>query len=384
MSTTSIQLHYSGDAFFARALAAIEEARKEVLIESYIFNLDPIGLRFLRALKAAVARGVEVKVLVDGIGSFNWAPSLAHECRDCGIPLRVYHPLPFVDTPRLSWRSLRRWLKLFRRINQRNHRKVILVDERVAFLGSMNVSQVHTVEFMEDAVWRDTGVEIEFTADDTEVRLLRAAFLNTWKKSQANRTRIYPLRSLRRIQRMLPVDSRFRLNSRAWWRYLLLKDLLRRMRTARTRILITNAYFIPRRSILVALRRAARRGVYVGLVLPQKTDVWIVREASRSLYYRLLKDGVRIFEYQPSILHAKTLIIDDWATVGSHNLNHRSLMHDLEVETVLSEPELVRDLTQKWDDDVRHSRQITSAELGRFPFYRRWLSRVIYWFRYWL
>lgn len=385
MSSTSIQIYFSGDQYFQRALEAIEEARFEVLLESYIFDLDPIGLRFLYALEAAHARGVQVRLLIDGIGAFNWIRELQARTKAAGIPLHVYHPIPLLRQLRLSWRGLRRGLLIFRRINQRNHRKVILIDQRHVFLGSLNISQVHTQEFMGKRAWRDTGVELLFPPDHDDVRALREAFLDTWRKSQGRRRlKIYSVRLLRRLGKLHPPHSRFRLNSRVWWRHYLLKDLLYRMRTAQKRILITNAYFLPRRSFLSGLRRAAKRGVYVGLVLPQKTDIWFVRTASRSLYYRLIKDGVKIFEYEPSMLHAKTLVIDKWATVGSHNLNHRSLMHDLEVETVLHEPRLVRKLISQWDLDAHQSRPITLEDLGKFSLLERALARVIYWFRYWL
>lgn len=385
MSSTSIQLYFSGDQYFQRALEAIEDARSEVFLESYIFDLDPIGLRFLYALEAAKARGVQVRLLVDGIGSFNWLKELQSRTRAAGIPLHIYHPLPLIRKLRLSWRGLRRGLLIFRRINQRNHRKVILIDQRHVFLGSLNISQVHTREFMGENAWRDTGIELDFPPDHEDVKALREAYLDTWRKSQGRRRlKIYSVRLLRRLGKLHPPHARFRLNSRVWWRYHLAKDLLQRMRLAQKRILITNAYFLPRRAILTALRRAARRGVYVGLVLPQKTDVWIVRAASRSLYYRLVKDGVHIFEYEPSLLHAKTLVIDNWATVGSHNLNHRSLLHDLEVETVLREPRLVRKLITQWDRDAHVSRKVTLEELGEFSIFERAIARVIYWFRYWL
>jgi len=148
--------------------------------------------------------------------------------------------------------------------------------------------------------------------------------------------------------------------------------------------LITNAYFIPRRSVLRALKKAAQRGVEVALVLPALTDVPIVQWASRSLYYRLLKAKVRIFEYQPSVLHAKTVIIDNWATVGSHNLNHRSMIHDYEVEAVLTDNQSLNELVNQWQIDVKSSQEITLESLGKFPWWTRWISRLAYWFRYWI
>lgn len=384
MSVTSLQLYFSGDLYFQRAIEAISQAREEVLLESYIFEIDPIGLRFMQALSAAQARGVQVKVMVDGIGSFNSLRELRLRCEKGVLPLRVYHPLPLGPEIRVSWRALRRMLRFYRRVNQRNHRKVILIDGKHAFIGSLNISQVHTREFMGRQAWRDTGVEMTFAGHDEDAKLLRDAFFKTWAKTKILRASSYPVRFSKRMRRMKIRKSRLRLNSRSWWRFILLRDLVFRIRNAKNRILITNAYFIPRRALLSAIKRAARRGVHVELVLPQKTDVWFVREASRSLFDRLLRAGVKIHEYQPSVLHAKTLVIDDWATVGSHNLNHRSLLHDLEVETVIEEPDLIEQLVSHFETDVRQSSEITLMDLGRHSFIRRGFARVVYWFRYWL
>jgi len=156
------------------------------------------------------------------------------------------------------------------------------------------------------------------------------------------------------------------------------------MKLAEKRILVTSGYFLPRKSVLRGLRRAARRGIFVGLCIPAKSDVWFVKSAAKSLYYRLLKDGVHIFEYQPRILHAKTLIIDDWGTVGSHNLNHRSLTHDLEAEAVITHPENIQKLIEAWDRDVLSSSAITLKDLGKWSWPQRLLSRFAYWFRYWI
>ena len=384
MSSASNRLHFSGDAYFKSALKAIAEAREEVYLESYIFDLDPIGLRFLNALELARNRGIQVRLLVDGVGSFNWLRELQARCQKMQIPLRIYHPLPLWPRLHFSWKALRRWLLLFRRINQRNHRKVILIDKQIVFLGSLNISQVHSTEFMGDKAWRDTGVEMHFAKPTTDTLELRDAFLVTWRKCRGHRLKVYPRKLLKRLGRLRTPPGWLRLNSRLWWRFFLMKDLLNRIRLAQTQILITNAYFLPRRPVLVALRRAARRGVKVGLCLPQKSDHWFMREVSRSLYHRLLKGGVMIYEYKPRVLHAKTIVIDDWSAVGSYNLNHRSLLHDLEVETILTEPALIKELTEQWEIDVKDSNLVPAKELEQSFFLRLWFSRVIFWFRYWL
>jgi cardiolipin synthase len=233
---------------------------------------------------------------------------------------------------------------------------------------------------MEEKVWRDTGVRVQ----GDEVKKILQAFFGAWKKSRFQSVPPPPANFESKRSRQRVAHSLLRLNTSAQWRFLLLQDLKRRLRSTKSRILITNAYFLPRQAVLRHLRKASRRGTYVALCLPGKSDVPPVQWASRSLFYRLMKDGVQIFEYQPSILHAKTMVIDDWATVGSNNLNHRSLHHDLEIEAVIEDSLCVQKLVAQFDDDVRHSRKLTFEDLGKMGLMEKILARLTYWFRYWL
>lgn len=380
----SVEFFFSGDPYFKSALVEIAKAEKEIILESYIFNMDPIGLRILQALSEARRRGVKIMLLIDGVGSFNWLAPLKDYCLKNEIPLRVFHPLPVRvrSLRKMSWRHLRKLLFLFRRINKRNHRKIILIDEKIAYLGSFNITQVHSKEYMGGQAWRDTGVRLEGPA----LKQLRNACEEAWRKSRlfsSSLTSTFIKRKKRR-KVMQAVDFPLRLNSKMRWRYKLLRNFNQHIKKAQKRVLITNAYFLPRRSVLRSLRRAAKRGVYVALCLPSLTDVPALRWASRSLFHRLMKDGVNIYEYQPSILHAKTLIIDDWATVGSHNLNHRSFTHDLEVEAVFTEKIHIDPLLHQWDEDIRKSRKITQSDLGKMPLWQRVFARLAYWLRYWI
>ncbi len=378
----SIQLYFSGDEYFRDVVKAIELAQEEIILESYIFNMDPIGMRILNALSSAQNRGVKVQILIDGVGSFNWAWSLREFCEQNLLHLRIYHPIPLrLDFIRkISWRNLRRILFLLRKINKRNHRKVVLIDRHTAFLGSLNISQVHTKEFMGDRAWRDTGIKVT----GSPLVQLRKSCLEAWVTARVERL-LLPSSLWRRRHRLRQRgDEVLRLNSSLKWRYSLLRDLNRRLRRAEHRILITNAYFLPRRSVLRSLRKAAQRGVYVGLCLPAISDVPPVRWASRSLYDKLLRAGVHIFEYQHQMLHAKTLVVDEWATVGSHNLNHRSLNHDLEVEVVLNQKEWVAPIMKQWEADVQQSHPVTAEDVGNLSWLERMFAHLVYWFRYWL
>ena len=376
----SERLFFDGDKYFHAVFQAIDTAESEILLESYIYDLDTVGLRFLQHLEMAAARGVIVRILVDGIGSYNWLTQLRAECRKRKLLFRVYHPLPFrLNIMRkISWRRLRSLLIIFRRINKRNHRKSITIDKSHAFLGSFNISQVHSKKMMGQKAWRDTGAWVEGAG----VQLLRQEFLRAWSKSKFES--LSDMGHLKRKRRSYPMGKLLRLNSKLRWRFLLIRDLSLKMKTAKKRILVTNGYFLPRPVFLRALVRAAKRGVFVGLCIPVKSDIWFVKAAAKSLYLKLIKAGVHIYEYQPTVMHAKTLIIDDWATVGSHNLNHRSLIHDLELEAVITHAQNIQELTKQWDTDVKNSTLIRLKDLGKISWLDRILSKFAFWFRYWI
>jgi cardiolipin synthase len=384
-----INIFFSGDDYFRNVLSAINEATQSIFVESYIFDYDPVGQAVLKALSKKRAEGLDVRLLVDGIGSYNWIKEIQKECQRSDIALRVFHPIPWQAhlLAKLTWRNILRLLRLFRFINKRNHRKVFLIDEKILFTGSMNVSQVHSARYLGSQAWRDTGLAFQ-PLDQNELRPLHSALEKTWKSSrfpnlkQAHWAKVFQ-------RHYLPVSlQRVRLNSNWRWRWQLTRDLLKRIHKAQRRVLITNAYFLPRRSLLRAIRRAAKRGVYVGLCLPEKSDIWFLREATRSLYADLLNSGVHIFEYRPRILHAKSLIIDDWAIIGSNNLNHRSLLHDLELDVAIGiksdESNLVEQLVHQWRDDLKSSVKISISKLGKRSRLRHLFGKIIYWFRYWL
>jgi cardiolipin synthase A/B len=380
------KLIFSGDEYFQIAIDEIKKAQNEVLVESYIFDLDAVGIKILNELALAAQRGVHVKILVDGIGSYNWLYQLTKECRKFLLPFRVYHPIPFQLRlfTRLSWKNIKRVLFLFKKVNNRDHRKLFIFDNRKALLGSINISQVHSRVYMGEKAWRDTGVLATFSDKHAELEKLTASFFQAWQSARAFSKGENSFLSRRRKVKHEKLPQIFRLNNRPYWRFKLLNDFKNRIHSAKDRILITNAYFIPRIIVLHLLRKAARRGLFVALMFPQHSDVWVADLARKSLYYRLLKDGVNIFEYQPSMLHAKTLVVDNWATVGSHNLNHRSFIHDLEVETIITDPGLVETLVSQWYNDAKFCKKITLSDIGRMPFYLRPLTRIFYWFRYWL
>lgn len=405
---SDVRFFFTGDDYFDAVVAAIDGARDEILVEVYIYDWDQIGQRLIAALGRARARKVDVHLMVDGVGSLASLERLQAACDEARIDFRVYHPPLFFS--RLMFRPeraplSRRMRAFFTRLmtllfyaNKRNHRKSVVIDGRVAFIGSFNVTDVHSARAVgPERAWRDTGVRLE--APPATLKPLIAAFQRAWIRSRdldrprwrfrRRVRRYYDERSRREDARGLRRERRlslgiFRLNDTLRRRMRLIRDLRRRLRRARRRILITNAYFLPRPALLRLLRAAARRGVFVGLVLPAKTDVWMVREAGRTMLRKLIKDGVHVFEYEPVVLHAKTMVIDDWSMVGSHNLNHRSLIHDLEVDVMLERPEDVQRLVAQWDLDVRAARALTLKDLDSDSALRRLVGRLVYLVRYWM
>ena len=382
------KLYFSGDTFFNDIIASIENSQSEVLTEFYIFDLDRIGFRVLEAMTKAAKRGVRVSLLVDGFGSFMSLLSLGRECQSRGISFAVYHPI-WKLSGRIYFTPshlLNRWRRYSERSNKRTHRKIVLIDQQSIFIGSYNISECHSEEFSKLNVWRDTGLALFFENStlDLGLEFTRRSMREAFALSRFNR------RSYLTIFRRIPLpdfsnaDPWFRINSTLRMRRLLVRDMLTKIKNSKDHVLITNAYFLPRRKIIRALRMASERGIEVTLCVPQRTDAWIVREASRLLYYKLLKSNVKIYEYLPTVLHAKTMIIDKWVTIGSQNLNHRSLLHDLEIEIGTADPEIYEACYKQWLLDISKSEKITLSDLGRFGMLRRMLARIILFFRYFI
>lgn len=380
MVKPEIRLYHLGDTFFQSALESIRRAESKILLEFYIFEYGTIGRLIVEELIKASQRGVSVYLLVDAIGSFEFIRNPPYLK---GIQFRVYHPLPFQQ--KWSWRQFRGVFFLLSRINKRNHRKTIIIDQKTVYIGSRNISDVHSEAVMGKLSWRDTQVKLSFLEPNAETQLLEEAFFEAWRGAR-RRSPLNAARAMKNFSYWKKAKSYyFQLNSRIHWRYANLYRLNKKIVTAQKQVLISNAYFVPQRSLFQAICTAAQRGVDVRLCLPKKSDVWLVLQASRSLYSRLMKDGVKIYEYEPSVLHVKNIIIDNnWAAVGSHNLNYRSLFHDLEVQVIIHEQEKVKELTDQWNIDLQKSHLLTRDDLNRVPLLNKIISAIIYCFRYWL
>ncbi|KGD66089.1 phospholipase D/transphosphatidylase [Alcanivorax nanhaiticus] len=344
-----------GDDLYASMLSAIAGAKESIRLESYIFADDAVGNRFCQALIERAQAGIAVKVHIDAAGSLFWfSRKMQNHLRCNGVKLRWFH--------RWSWR--RPW-----RYNRRNHRKMLIVDDRVAFLGGFNIHQENSREYYGDARWRDTHVSFGGSLVDVAVQLFDAF----WQ----GRLRWQPMQK--------EAGSRLLHNHTLTCRHRLRCVYGAAFDKAKTFIYLTTPYFVPDSHTLSQLRQAAERGVDVRLLVPGESDVRIARWAARHIYASLLDSGVRIFEYLPRMLHAKTVVVDDnWSMVGTANLDYRSLFINYELNLATADRGLAAELKVQFLQDLSQSESIESQDWERRDGVSRWLERIAMMVKRWL
>ena len=369
------KLFFNGQTYFDSLLNDIDNAKQSIDIEAYIFDLDKLGKTIIASLEAAAKRDVKVRVLVDGAGTPQWGGNLIKNLEQNGAQTRIFHPFPwrlwqwsrsYVSVP-----ALLKSIYLLLKINSRNHRKVCIIDKTIVYIGSFNICQNHLDKSLTDKGWRDTGVRLE----NANIVDLYQAFEAAWNH--------IPIQErIKYFFRHIYTNPIIRLNNTRHRRRILYKDLLTRIKKAKTRIWITNAYFVPDNFLLKKIKDAARSGVDVRILLPNKSDVAFMPWASKAFYENLLKTGIRIFEYQPSMLHAKTLVLDDWMLIGSSNLNHRSLMHDLEVDVNIRQNESKVALEKQFALDLTEANEILLNTWQKPPLHHRIIGRLVLYLKY--
>lgn len=375
------QFVHTGDEYFARTLSMIREARSDVIVETYIYSQDKVTEMILEELGNARRRGCRVRVLADAIGSFASSDYLLKRGRELDLEVRIFNPPPRSFTSLLGtlWRSGQRPLNLLRLWNRRDHRKVTLVDETTALLGSFNLSEVHSEKVMGDQAWRDSAVVLRGPSTQD----LSNAFTLAWRHARPGAWRKLLTIRLRRPKfRYDPKTSAVRLHQGRKLRRWLMRDLIGRLNASQKQVLIVSAYFLPTRGLVKALIRASKRGVDVRIIVPGPSDVPVVRWAAAGLISLLLRSGVRVLEFQHRILHAKYHLIDDWAALGSLNLNHRSVFHDLEVEAAFSDRDSVTALEKQWFLDARASKPVRDPLGPGVPWWKRLVQNLAFRMRY--
>jgi cardiolipin synthase A/B len=333
---------FHGNEAFASMLQDVAAARDEVLLEAYIFKDDATGKRFQEELLAAAKRGVTVRVLADAIGSWETRRAFWEELRGGGVDARLFHP---------PWNL--RFLKF------RDHRKILVVDRRIAYTGGMNIGKEYGSSIApsvgsasgEGKVWRDTHARVEGPA----AWEMAVVFEEGWRHAGGEpiglgRGRV----GGEAPARVLIVDSRPGRGTLE-----VSSAFAAVVGAARSRLWITVAYFAPHQRVIRILGEAAARGVDVRLLLPGKTDVATVRHAGHGFYSDLLERGVRVFEYRAAVLHAKTLVADGFlSAVGSSNLDFRSFELNAECNFVFACEETGRVMEEQYEKDISRSEEI--------------------------
>ncbi|MEO8187516.1 MAG: cardiolipin synthase ClsB [Burkholderiaceae bacterium] len=346
ISGNRVDLLENGDAFFSAVFDAIDAAEREVLIETFILFEDRVGRDFQQHLISAAARSVEVDLTVDGFGSPDLSDGFISVLTDAGAWLHVFEPTPLV-----------RHLKPLRRL----HRKIIVVDGRIAYVGGINFSEDHLESFGAKAK-QDYAVRIEGPVVERIHRFARQALEPVRRQLEMERPvtrgdRQAASRIASSGPQTLPgsVDVAFLSRDNHHHRTDIERAYRMAIRTARDTVLIANAYFFPGYRLLRDLRRAAARGVKVQLILQSNPDVPIARVAGRLLYESLMRDGVLIHEYCRREMHGKVAVVDRvWSTVGSTNLDPLSLSLNLEANVLIRDAEFAATLQRRLQHLIEH------------------------------
>lgn len=324
----------AGDDVFPAMLEAIGAAQKTIRFEFYIYAGDDVGKRFRDALREAQLRGVRVQVLIDSLGSLTLSGSFWHPLTHAGGDARWFNP------------------PLLRRFGYRDHRKMLVCDEEIAFLGGFNISSVYLGDGIRSG-WSDLALKCVGPV----AMELAAAFDEMFERAGFKHRRLSRLRGKPVARHVETEDCRLLLTGPGRGGNPFSNALHHDLSNARD-VKMVAAYFLPTWRIRRDLARVVKRGGRVQLILPAKSDVLLSQLAGRSLYRRLLKGGVEIYEYQPQILHAKLMLIDDVVYAGSSNLDIRSLRINYEVMLRIANRQAVADGSRIFDRYLELSHKI--------------------------
>ena len=346
-----VVLLQDGPATFQAMFTAIRNAKDHINMETYIIEDDEVGKRFADALIEKQAQGVPVNFIYDSVGAINAPKEFFKRLTDSGIKVLEFNPINPL-TAKKDWE-----------LNQRDHRKLLIVDGQAAFLGGINISSVYSSGSFSprskrrpdgSPPWRDTHLQLEGPV----VREFQKLFLATWEKQKGvplAPSNFFPQLGNKGKEVVRAIGS-----SPDDPYSLIYATLISAINSAETSVHLTNAYFVPDPQLLTALKDAAQRGVDVKIILPSNTDFWLVFHAGRSFYTTLLRAGVKIYERRGALLHSKTALIDGvWSTIGSTNLDWRSFLHNEEVNAVILGQEFGVQMQSMFETDLASSSLIT-------------------------
>jgi cardiolipin synthase len=342
VSGNRVAILNGGEEFYPAMLDAIAKAEFSITMEQYIFSGSQIGREFAEAFAERARHGVSVKLLLDAVGSASLGREILNILNESGCEVRWFHPL--------------RWYNLHR-VNNRTHRKSVVIDGSIAFTGGAGIGD-HWCSDQHQAGWRDLQIRVEGPG----VIPIQTGFAFNWLYATGELIagpRYYPVLSTKggiEVQSVVSSPKNDAYTASILYSLTIL--------CARRSVYIANPYFVPGPRTIEMLHDAVRRGVEVKvMVAGPHNDTWWARQNSVRLYGKLLEAGVQILEYQPTMLHQKTMIVDGiWATVGTTNFDHRSLRFNEECNVCFYDPELLDELNAVFEADLVNCRNVTLAE----------------------
>jgi len=377
-------LRAGGEAYPAM-LAAIAAAGKTIHFETYIFEDDHIGRRFGDALIERAAAGVVVRLLYDAIGGLALSPSFVAKLRSAGIEVVEYRPIA-------PWRRRWGWF-------QRDHRKILVVDDEVAFTGGINIGDEYAAVEDGGKGWHDIHCRVRGPIVLDLVRTFRRVWRREGGSSfpappRPKHVTPRPRRGLFRRARSLPpepgvavgsVAARVLDNTERRRRRIFRRSYLAAVHAARELVYVENAYFLPDRGVRAALIRAVERGVDVAVIVPGRSDIKAIEYAGLWIYRRLIQRGLRILCWRGTMMHAKTAVVDGvWSTIGSYNLDYISLHYNLEVTVEALDPTLGSLMVAQFRHDVAQCDSLDLSLWDRLPWWKKALAWLAFRFRRWL
>ncbi|HUP60517.1 MAG TPA: cardiolipin synthase [Thermoanaerobaculia bacterium] len=357
-----VEILKNGVGFFPSMFAAIRGAKKTINIETYIYWDGEVGRQFAEALADRARAGVKVNVILDAVGSAPMSIELVEFLGRNGVDVEWYHPL--------------RWYTLSR-ANHRTHRKLLIVDGEIGFSGGFGFADEWLGDAESQDHWRETVVRVEGPV----VTQMQFAFMDNWVKSRGELLTglDYFPRMDARGPHMAQVAKSSPSEGSSAVKLLYIVSIV----SARKSIYISNAYFLPDRDTRRALETAVRRGVDVRVIVPgEYADIPIVRHAARWQYEPMLRRGIRIFEYQPTMMHAKTMVVDGaWSTIGSSNFDDRSFRLNDEVNVNIYDDAIAAQMEQMFFEDLARCEEITRRRWLRRPWVDRMKEKAAAWFK---
>ena len=362
----AVKVLQAGRESFPAMLRAIAGARRSILLETYILEDDTTGLRFIDALIERAEAGVTVRVIYDAVGSFLMRSASATRMRSAGVRVIEYHPI----AP---------WRKRFN-LSRRDHRKILVVDDEIAFAGGINLSDDYADRDDGGGGWHDVHCELRGPVVADLARLFR----RTWIHEGGD---VYPPPPPAEEHPVHAMNVPVRVvdNAKVRRRGAIRRAYLTAFRAARRSILIENAYFLPELRLRASLARAVARGVEVAIIVPLSSDVKPIEYAGLYGYRALTRRGVKILRWKGAMMHAKTVVVDGtWLTIGSYNFDARSLRYNLEVVVEIIDEQIGAHMERQFQLDALETMPYDEAAWRRLAWWRKALAWLAFRFRTWL